>query len=190
MADFTIADYVEGVPNFYSFMGIKKGEQVLLLPTFEFLDSDPLALEALRRVAKDLGAEVSVGLIEGWGTRGNPPKPIMRALEASDLFVAMGDKTANPITGHCLGALKARWDYGTKQTDLHGGKGILATECSRFPTEGFLAVGRALMAKLTKGKQIEIIDDKGTRLSFPYDAQDIYGASTRPGGVVRSRESG
>src|SRR3990172_3943341 len=148
MEDAIRANYLAGARNFYKFLGIKAGDKILLLPTFEFIESDPTAFEVLRETGEEIGAQVSVALIEALGTRGNPPWPISRAIESADVFLAMGDKSPNPITGHNLTALKARWDYGAKQADLHGGKGILAAECSRFPVEVFLAIGRGLMARL------------------------------------------
>ncbi len=174
MEEVKIEDYLVGVRNFCKFMGIRPKDNILLLPTFEYLNSDPLALEALKQAAKEIGAEVSVAIVDAYGTRGNPPRPIARAIESSDAFVAMGEKTPNPVTGHNLTALRARWDYGAKQADIQGGKGILATECSRFPVEIFLAIGRSVIAKLKKGKRLEFIDDKETRLSFTYKPWDIY----------------
>lgn len=178
--------YLAGARNLYRHLWVQPGENVLLLPTFEFIESDPLALEAVMQAGRELGAEVAVAIIEGCGTRGNPPRPIARAMESSDVFLAMGDKTPNPISGHCLSALKARWDYGAKQADLHGGKGILATECSSFPTEVLLAIGRVMHEKLNRGKKITIVDDQGTDLSFPYDPQDIYGFATHETGHLEA----
>lgn len=171
-------DYLEGARNCYQFLGITPGQQVLLLPTLELLNSDPMTLEALTQVGKQIGAQVSTAIIEKLGTRGNPPRQIARAIEDSDVFIGMGDKTPNPITGHCLTALRARWDYGAKQVDLRGGKGILATECSRFPVEILLAIVRKLRAKLKKGHILEISDDKGTQLSFPYKFSSVYYGGT------------
>ena len=171
-------DYLAGARNLYKFMGIKEREQVLLIPTFEFFNSDPSSLEALMQVGKEIGAEVSVVMVEACGIRGNPPRPIVRAIESSDAFIGMGDKTPNPISGHNLTGLRARWDYGAKQVNIQGGKGVLATECSKFPVEIFLAIGRSLHTKLKRGKGLELVDDKGTHLYFPYKPQDIYGGAT------------
>ena len=168
-------DYLAGARNFYNFFGVRPQDHVLLLPTFEFLDNDPASLKSLIQVGKESGAEVSVAVMEPCSIHGNPPRPIAQAIESSDLFLAMGDKRQNPISGHGLTALRARWDYGAKQADLEGGKGVLATECSRFPPEVILAVARSLLAKLKKGREIEIMDNRGTRLCLPYKPHDIYG---------------
>ena len=126
-------DYLAGARNFYNFFGVKPKEHVLLLPTFEFLENDPPALKALIDVGKEIGAEVSVAVMEPCSIHGNPPRPIAQAIESSDLFLAMGDKRQNPISGHGLTALRARWDYGAKQADLHGGKGAPEQLLARIP---------------------------------------------------------
>ena len=175
MEELSLQDYLQGASNFYRFAGIKRGDQVLLLPTTEFLAVDPTTVTALTQAGKDLGADIAVAFTDDCGIRGNPPRPITRAIEASDLFLAMGEENPNPISGHCLTALKARWDYGAKQADLNGGKGVLGSECSKFPVEILLAIADNLLRRLQRGKTIEIVDDRGTHLSFPYDANDIYG---------------
>ncbi len=174
MEEVKIEDYLISVRNFYKYMGVRPGEQVLLLPTFEYLNSDPLALEALKQVGKEMGVEVSIAIVDAYGTRGNPPKPIARAIESSDVFIGLGDKAPNPVDGHNLTALRARWDGGAKQVDIQGGKGILAAECSKFPIEIFLAITRSMLAKLNRGKKLEIVDDKGTHLYVHYKPWDIY----------------
>ncbi len=174
MEEVKIEDYLVSVRNLYKFLGIRPGEQVLLLPTFEFMSSDPLALEALKQVGKEIGAEVSVVIVEAYGMLGNPPRPIAQAIESSDVFLAMGEKTPNPVTGHNLSVLRARWDYGARQADLQGGKGILATECSKFPVEIFLAIARSAFKQLNRAEKLEITDDKGTHLYFPYNPRDLY----------------
>lgn len=175
MEEISFEDYLAGARNFHAFFGVKPQDHILLLPTFDFLENDPPTVQALIQAGEEIGARVSVAVIEPCSMHGNPPRPIARAIESSDVFLAMGDKNPNPISGHCLTALRARWDYGAKQSDLHGGKGILATECSIFPCEIILAVGRSLMSKLKKGQRLEIVDDRGTHLVVPYKTSDIYG---------------
>lgn len=175
MEEVKIEDYLAGARNLYKFFGVNPQDNVLLLPTFEFLENDPPALQALNQIGREIGAEVSMAVIEPCSLHGNPPRPIARAMEASDFFLAMGDKRQNPISGHCLAGLKARWDYGAKQGHLVGGKGALATECSKFPLEIILAIARSILTKLKKAEEIEIIDDRGTHLRLPYKHDDIYG---------------
>jgi hypothetical protein len=172
--EFAIEDYLEGVRCFYQYLGTKAGEQILLLPTMEYLRSDPVAVEAMQQVGRDIGAEVSMAVIEWLGTRGEPPRTIVKAINDSDTFIGIGDKQPNPITGHCLTALRARWDYGAKQVDLRGGKGVFATECSRFPVEIMLAIARSMEAKLKAGYELEITDDKGSNLRFPYQPSEVF----------------
>jgi len=174
MNELTMEDYLPSARNFFSYLGVAADQQVLLMPTLEFLQTDPLAVTTLQQVGRQMGAEVSVAVIESLGTRGEPPRNIVKAVEACDVFIGMGDKTPNPITGHCLTALRARWDYGAKQIDFRGGKGVLATECARFPVEVLLAIARCVDAKLRKGKELTITDDKGTELHFPYQPEEVF----------------
>ena len=166
--------YLAGARSCCEYLGISDGEQVLLMPTWEFLESDPLSTEALSEAARERGAKVSIAVIEALGTRGEPTEAIADAVKASDIFIGMGDKTPNPITGHCLTALSARWDYGARQVDLRGGNGILASECSRFPVEITLAIARYLYARLKSHSELEIFDDRGTALKFPYDPEEVF----------------
>jgi hypothetical protein len=167
-------DYLPSARNFFEYLGVRPQQQILLMPTLEFLQTDPLAVTTLQRVGRELGAEVAIAVIEALGTRGEPPKSMVKAIEASDVFIGMGDKTPNPITGHCLAALRARWDYGAKQVDFRGGKGVLATECAQFPVEVLLAIARSVYAKLQKSTALEIVDDKGTCLRFPYQPEEVF----------------
>ena len=172
MNQYTMEDYLPSARNFFDYIGVRQSSQVLLMPTMEFLQTDPLAVETLKHVGAELGAEVSVAVIPWLGTRGEPPAAIVKAVEAADIF--MGDKTPNPITGHCLTALKSRWDFGAKQIDFRGGKGVLATECARFPVEIVLAIARNVFAKLQSGRALEITDDRGTKLHFPYEPDEVF----------------
>jgi hypothetical protein len=174
MDEFTMEDYLPSARNFFDYLGVRAQEQVLLTPTLEFLQGDPLAVETLQHVCRERDIHVAVAVVEALGTRGEPPKNIARAIEASDVFITMGDKNPNPITGHCLTALRARWDYGVKQVDLMGGKGVLATECARFPVEILLAIARSVNAQLQKGNQLEVVDDKGTDFKFPYHPSEVF----------------
>ena len=174
MQEATVENYREGVSGLYQYLGTKPDDQVLLLPTMEYLQSDPVAIETLKVVGKELGAKVSVSIIEAGGTRGQPNKNIIQAINASTTFIGMGDKTPNPITGQCLAALQARWDYGAKQVDLRGGKGIFATECSRYPVEIVLAIARCVYSQLVEGNELVITDEHGTNVRVPYQASEVF----------------
>lgn len=143
MAEVIPQDYLQGARNFYQFAGIKPGEQVLLLPTSEFMGVDPITVTALTQAGKDLGAEISVALIEDCGIRGNPPRPITRAIESCDFFLAIGEDSPNPISGHCLTALKARWDYGRNREISTVVRGFSAPNARSFPSKFCLPLDRA-----------------------------------------------
>lgn len=170
----TYSDYLEGARNCLGYLGAREGEQVLLLPTHEAFVVDPMTVNALREVGTELGAHVSVMLIDALGTRGEPLPVVERAVKRSDLFIGIGDKTPNPITGHCLAALSARWDFGARQVDLRGGRGVLATPCSKFPTEVLLAIARHLHERLSEGGVIQMTAANGTDLRFPFDPQEVF----------------
>lgn len=166
--------YLQGARNCLAYLGVKRNEQVLLLPTFEFYAKDPETITALRQTGEELGAKVSVAIIDALGTRGEPTAAIARAVKRSDVFIGIGDTTPNPITGHCLTALSARWDYGARQVDLRGGKGILATPASLFPTEIMLAIARHLYERLKAGGVLELSDRNGTSVRFPFEAEEVF----------------
>jgi hypothetical protein len=174
METFTLEDYLPSAEMFFDYLDVPPNGQVLLTPTREFLETDPIALETIQYVGKERGIEVAMAVVEPLDLRGEPPKTIAKAIEASDVFITMGDKKPNPITGHCLTALRARWDYGVKQVDLMGGKGVLASPCARFPVEILLTIARRLNETLRQGSELKIVDDRGTDLHFSYDPTEIF----------------
>ncbi len=177
-----IVDYLEGARNFYRYFNIKQGENVVLAPTAEFIDADPLTLDALTIAAKEVGAEVTVCVItkKRRGPLDGPPEPVAGAIMASDLYCGLGIKAPNPITGHCRASLIARWDYGAKQADLTGGGGVLATEWARFPPEVILAIARIMFRTLKKNTMAKITSSKGTDLTVEYDPYFVGGSISIP----------
>src|SRR3990172_8736462 len=99
----TLVDFLEGARNIFKFFDIKKGQNVVLVPTAECVDTDPLTLEALLVAGKEIGAEVTICIVTNKrkGVREDPPDPVARAITAADFFLGMGIKESNPITGHC-----------------------------------------------------------------------------------------
>ena len=81
--------YLEGARACLAYLGVKSGEQVLLLPTFDLLEADPATVYALRQVASELGAETTVTVIESLGTRGEPTRALARAIERCDVFIGI-----------------------------------------------------------------------------------------------------
>jgi hypothetical protein len=66
---------------------------------------------------------------------------------------------------------------------LAGCRNLYSNGVLEIPDRRFSRGRAKLLGRLKKGRNIEIVDDKGTtHLSFRYDPQDIYGASTREGG--------
>ncbi len=183
--NFSILDYLEGARNFFKYFNIKQGEDVVLVPTGEFVDADPLTLDALTIAGKELGAEVTICVMTkkrsgSLGSLEDPPEPVARAITGSDLFLGMGIKDSNPITGHCRAALIARWDYGAKQADLTGGAGVLATEWAKFPPEVIFAIGRVVFRTLKKSTTAKITSSKGTNLTIEYDPYLISASISFP----------
>ena len=170
MLNLSVGEHLEGARNFYRFFGIAKSNEVLLIPTIEFLESDSATLEALVAAGQEIGAVVTVCAFRAQGgTHRDPPRPVEEAIFGSDLFLAMGIRQSNPITGHCRTVYRARFDYGAKQADLTGGGGVLATEWARFPPEIIVAVARKFLAAIQSGHSLKISDGKGTNLSVDYD---------------------
>jgi len=179
-----IAEFMEGARNFYRYFNVKRGDHVLLVPTSEFVYSDPLALEALTAAAREIGAEPLIFIITKPRGRQLPevhPEPLTRALMACDLFLGLGIDPPNPISGHCVAALTARWDHGVKQADLAAGRGkVLATEWARFPPEKIFAMGRRLFRSLEKARAVHVTSPNGTDLIVDYDPYLITGSLTVP----------
>lgn len=165
---------LEGARNCLTYLGVKPGEEVLLLPTFEFLAKDPDTVEALRQACAEMDAHVSVTPIEALGTRGEPNDPVAEAVKRADLFIGMGEAQPNPITGHCQAALSARWDMGGRQVDLRGGRAVLATQCSLFPSEIIMAIARHLERHLEGGGTMTLTDDRGSNFSFDFDGAEVF----------------
>lgn len=178
----TLVDFLEGARSLFKFFNIKKGQNVVLVPTAEFVDADPLTLEALLVAGKEIGAEVTICIVtkKRKGVREDPPDPVARAITAADVFLGMGIKAANPVTGHCRAALIARWDHGAKQADITGDGGVLATDWARFPPELVLAIGRVIMRALMKGRTVKISSAQGTNLNVEYDPYLVGGSISVP----------
>ncbi len=165
---------LQGARACLTYLGVCPGEQIVLLPTFDFMEADPETVHVLRAAAKELGAETTVALIESLGTHGEPTEALARALDRCDMFIGIGNKTPNPITGHCRSALTARWDFGARQVDLRGGPGVLATQCSLFPAEITLAIAREVNAVLKDGAEIRIRDEDGTDFRYSVHAGEVF----------------
>jgi len=183
--NFTVSESLEGARNIFKFFGVKRGQNVVLVPTAECIDTDPLTLEALLLAGKEIGAEVTICIVtnERKGMRDDPPAPVGRAISAADFFLGLGIRASNPITGHCRASLLARWDYGAKGADLAGegadiarDGGVLASEWARFPPELILGIGRVIMRTLMTGRTMKISSAQGTNLSVEYDPHLVGGS--------------
>jgi len=177
-----VADFIEGARNFYRFFDVKPKENVLLIPTAEFVETDPLSLDALKKAGKEIGAEVVICIISGErkDILEDPPLPVTQAIYASDLFLGMGVKASNPITGHCKTALLSRWDYGVKQADITGGAYVLASDWARFPPEVILAIARVVTRALSNSRTLTITSSNGTHLTLKYDPNLAGGSISLP----------
>jgi hypothetical protein len=180
--NFSVVDFLEGARNLYRFFDVKKGQNVVLVPTAEFVDADPLTLQALLVAGKEIGAEVTICIVtkKRKGVREDPPDPVARAITAADFFLGMGIKAPNPITGHCRAALTARWDHGAKQADLAGDGAVLATDWAKFPPDLILAVGKVVLRTLMKSRTMKITSSQGTNLTAQYDPYLVGGSISVP----------
>ncbi len=166
----SLGEYIEGARNFYKFFGMSKGDSVVLVPTTEFIETDPETVEVLVNTGQEIGASVMVCVLPPQhGYRQDPPPPIAEAIVASDLFLGMGVKNSNPITGHVRAAYRARFDSGAKQADLTGGEKVLTTAWARFPPEIIVEIARKMLKVIQSGRLIRMTDRKGTDLVADYD---------------------
>jgi hypothetical protein len=164
----------EGASKFLSYLGIESGHQVILMPSWESLKSDMETVDVLREAGAGIGAQITVIPIDALGMRGDPNPVIVEALYRSDCFIGVGDKTPNPITGHAWSALTARWDFGAKQVDLRGGKGILASDASLFPADITIAIAREVRKSFLKDGTLRFTDKNGSDVLSPFKATDVF----------------
>lgn len=153
----SIGEYIEGARNFYKFFGVSKGDNVVLVPTTEFMETDPETVEVLVITGQEIGALAMVCVLPPQhGYRQDPPPPIAEAIVASDLFLGMGIKNSNPITGHVRAVYRARWDSGSKQADITGGEKVFTTEWARFPPEIIVEIARKMLRVIQSGRLMRI----------------------------------
>ncbi|WP_142781733.1 hypothetical protein [Agrobacterium sp. T29] len=164
----------EGAEKFLAYLGIEAGDQVILMPSWESMKSDMETIDVLRDVGGKIGADITTIPIDALGMRGDPNPVIVEALYRCDCFIGIGDKTPNPITGHAWSALTARWDFGAKQVDLRGGKGILASEASLYPAEITIAIAREVRKNFMKDGVLRFTDSNGSDVISPFKASDVF----------------
>lgn len=167
-----LADLMEGARNFIKMFNIKRGENVVFVAQDE---SDRESLEVAAAAIQEVGAEFTLIYIRPPKLAHNdPPPPVVQALYHSDVFASV-----YPLfIGHCPAALRARWDYGARQTDLLAMPGLFASEWARYPVELFNATARKVLQQMEGGKYLRVTDPLGTNIKANYDLNLLAGAVT------------
>ena len=58
MEEFAMEDYLLSARNFFDYLGVRARDQILLTPTYEYLQSDPLAIKTLQHVSKERDIQI------------------------------------------------------------------------------------------------------------------------------------
>lgn len=158
---------MEGAQNAVRSFGIRKENEVLIGCT---LKSDQRAVEAIAYCVRQIGARVSILMIEEPIVNQPPPRALIQAMRSVDYYLDMG---AGPPV-HGLDRYISMFDYGVSSIEgLATRPDFLASEVARYPVEILFEIQNRLKWKICRNQvdpsvnvTFRVTDDRGTDLTY------------------------
>lgn len=158
-----VRDLMKGARNFFKVFGVKPAEEVLFIADAK---TEQVILDALAAAGEEFDAKTIFCIMPRQKHRMEPPpKSISQAMYGADVFATIYPA----ILAHEESALRARWDYGARQSDIIVDAEGLASEFATFPLEIMFSIALKLLPIYKKSHTVKLTDEKGTNLVADID---------------------
>jgi len=179
---YRLQPYLEGANNAVKFLGISKGNEVLLVTTAK-IDRD--AIEAVAYAVRGVGAHVSILEVEEPPPNQPFPRVCLEAARGVDYYISMGGR----ITHHHFDGFILTYDYGVSNVTIVGEH--LGTDASRYPLEVWYELTRRVKWRIghadPEGRHLvhfRIVDGRGSDLHMQVMYPEDIGAYIGPEPLV------